>query len=252
MFMNPNMMNPNMMNPNMMNPNMMNPNMMNPNMMNPNMMNPNMMNPNMMNPNMMNPGFNVGMGGFGMNPNQMNMNMFNNINNMNNGTNNFNNMNNNNNFNNMNNGNNNFNNTNNEKVFNDKICNDKIYNNDNNEKIQNSKMKPILPKEINNKKYVEVKDINKIKNNIPILNIIFQASTGLKVNIVSELDCTIKDLFRKYINILGLPERYLGKEIIFLYNAKKMDIDSQDLVSSQFPRDFITVTVVDYNNVIGA
>ena len=63
-------------------------------------------------------------------------------------------------------------------------------------------------------------------------------------------DSATTDPVRMYLKEIGKVPRLSPEEEVEL--AKKMDIDSQDLVSSQFPRDFITVTVVDYNNVIGA
>jgi hypothetical protein len=81
--------------------------------------------------------------------------------------------------------------------------------------------------------------------------IVFEASTGLKVVMnVDGKTTTIKDLIKRYINKIGISETLIGNGILFLMNGKKMDHNSENLVST-FPNT-PKITVFDQNNVIGA
>ena len=83
-----------------------------------------------------------------------------------------------------------------------------------------------------------------------IKNISFEASTGLKLIIKVSDKITIKELIKKYMNKIGLSENYIGKDIIFLFNGGKMDINSEETIKKY--QDFFAITVFDQNNVIGA
>ena len=61
---------------------------------------------------------------------------------------------------------------------------------------------------------------------------------------------TIKELIKKYMNKIGLSENYIAKDIIFLFNGGKMDINSEETIKKY--QDFFAITVFDQNNVIGA
>jgi len=225
-FQNMNMMN-NMMNNNNINNNMM----MNINMM----MNTNMNNNMMMGNNMM---FGNNIMGIGGNNNINAQNMNNNnlfmmfqkwlqgtiVNNVNN--------NNNNNINNNNFNNNNINNTNN--------------NNNNNNNTNNGDQAPkgILER---GEKYMQFK-----VDDCDIRNIKFSASSGLNVMISINKNRPLKDLFKEYAKRVGFPEFHLGENIVFLFNALTIDVHDENPINSLFPKDLITITVIDQKEIIGA
>ena len=267
MMNNMNMMNNNM---NMMNNNM---NMMNNNMMggnNMNFQNMNNMN-NFQNMNNMNNFQNMkNMNNF---QNMKNMNNFQNMNNMNNcqNINNMNNMNNmfmmfqkwlqgqvrntinKNNFtNNMNNFNNNMNNFNNNmnnnnfQLFNNNSNSNTSNNNASNNQDNTGDQAPegILER---GPKYMEFK-----VDDCDIRNIKFSASSGLNVMISINKNKPLKKLFEAYAQRVGFPEFHLGKNIVFLFNALTIDVNDENPINSLFPKDLITITVIDQKEIIGA
>ena len=88
------------------------------------------------------------------------------------------------------------------------------------------------------------------QNNLNLKNISFDASTGLKVILKVPNDTTIKELLKKYVEKIGLSEKVIGTDLIFLFNGGRMDTNSED--SIQKFQDFSSITVFDQNNVIGA
>ena len=86
-----------------------------------------------------------------------------------------------------------------------------------------------------------------------IRNIKFSASSGLNVMISINKNRPLKDLFKEYAKRVGFPEFHLGKEIVFLFNALTIDVnDDKSTINSLFPKDLITITVIDQNEIIGA
>ena len=86
-----------------------------------------------------------------------------------------------------------------------------------------------------------------------IRNINFKASSGLNVMISINKNKPLKDLFIEYAKRVGFPEFHLGKEIVFLFNALTIDVnDDKNTINSLFPKDSITITVIDQNEIIGA
>ena len=86
-----------------------------------------------------------------------------------------------------------------------------------------------------------------------IRNIKFSASSGLHVMISINKNRPLKDLFKEYAKRVGFPEFHLGKEIVFLFNALTIDVnDDKSTINSLFPKDLITITVIDQNEIIGA
>ena len=235
-------------NMNMANMNMLMQNM-NMNSMNPMAMN-NMNFMNMMNNmNCMNNMNNMnGMNGMNMNMmNMMNMNGMNNMNNMwnnngnNNGMNNINNM-----PNSMNNLNNNMSNS-----FNIQNNNNNMsYSSGNvisNNRNQNQQPQELIPR---GDKVIRDTSMNINSNGQKMINVTFDASTGLRVIIAISKNTTVKQLVEKYIERIGIGKNHIGKDIIFLFNGGKMDPFSEDNLQN-FP-DLAIITVFDQNNVIGA
>ena len=223
------------------------------NNMNQNMFQNNM-NQNMFQNNMNNMFNNQNMNNNFNNQNNMNMMMNNplifnmfmqfmnqNMNNMNNMNNNFNNNNMNNNFNN--NMNNNFNNNNMNNNFNNNMNNNN--NNNNNEEPP----KGLLERGNN---LITIENINPYESPNEIKNINLNASSGLNVLVKISNNKTVKDLLLTFANKVGVDKKHLGKEIVFLFNAEKLNVEDSRKVKDVFGGGFSTITVVDQQNVIGA
>ena len=180
--------------------------------------------------------------------NMMNMmnNMNNNMNNMNNPMNNpINNSYNNNFFNN----NNNMGNINNNNMA-YSAGNVNINNNNNNSNNNNNNNNQQEPIELIPRVDKVIRDKNMPINDSNMVNISFDASTGLKVIITTPKNITIKELVKKYINKIGISETHIGKDIIFLFNGGKLEPYSEETINGF--QDFSSITVFDQNNVIGA
>jgi len=187
------------------------------------------------------------------NPNfNFNINNNNNINYMNKRINNFNNNINNNANNNVNNNannnvNNNFNNNFNNNNFNNNgnniYRNFTLYNN-------NKEPKPILPR---SNTLINVPNFEKV-NNGKLINIVFAAGTGLRVNIPVPINTTIEYLLKVYARRLGISENVLGTGIVFLYDALYMEVKDKRTVGEVFhgKQNQYVVTVVDAANVLAA
>ena len=160
---------------------------------------------------------------------------------MNQNMNNMNNMNNNNPFNN--NMNNNFNNNNMNNNFNNNMNNNN--NNNNNEEPP----KGLLERGNN---LITIENINPYESPNEIKNINLNASSGLNVLVKISNNKTVKDLLLTFANKVGVDKKHLGKEIVFLFNAEKLNVEDSRKVKDVFGGGFSTITVVDQQNVIGA
>ena len=166
---------------------------------------------------------------------------------MNNNVNNFNNNINNNNMNNMNNRINNFNNNINNNINNNNRNN--IYRSHNFILNNNNKEpKPILPR---SKTFIKVTDFEK-GNNDYLLNIVFVAGNGLRVNIPIPYNKTVEYLFQVYARKIGISENVLGSGVIFLYDALYMDVKDKRTLGEVFHGNQYVITVVDAANVLAA
>ena len=52
-----------------------------------------------------------------------------------------------------------------------------------------------------------------------MINISFDASTWVKAIITIKKTILLKDIIKKYMEKIGLPERLIGTEIFFLFNG---------------------------------
>ena len=112
----------------------------------------------------------------------------------------------------------------------------------NNNNSQESKS--VLPRNIS---------IRQENNNIPnenMRNIRFDASTGIKIMVKLSKEATLEEAIKQFVRKLGLPERVIEDDLIFLFNGSKLDVHSKKPVKTF--QDFAAITVFDQNNVIGA
>ena len=91
-------------------------------------------------------------------------------------------------------------------------------------------------------------------NEESLRNINFVASSGLKVVIIVPDYITFKELFKLYVKKIGVSDRLLGKELIFIFNALTIEPNDERKISELFTKSFqqMAITVVDSNNVLGA
>jgi hypothetical protein len=94
-------------------------------------------------------------------------------------------------------------------------------------------------------------DINVAKGE-DMMNITFDASTGVKTIVCVKKTTQFKDIFKEYVKKLGLFENVIGKQIVFLFNGKKLDENSEDTPKSLKLQNMASITVFDVGNVIGA
>ena len=90
------------------------------------------------------------------------------------------------------------------------------------------------------------------------LNILFETGTGLKLNIASPLNISVKELLLAYIHKIGIGESLLGNKIFFIVNGRTISSNEQKTVIDYF-RDClygnanqVKVIVLDASNIIGA
>ena len=83
---------------------------------------------------------------------------------------------------------------------------------------------------------------------------IFKTTQGVIRNIQIDGDKTISELIRTYFNRIGKPELFdKQNDICFLYNASRLDFNSQTKVGDFFGlNSFPNILVNDVNNLIGA
>ena len=89
-----------------------------------------------------------------------------------------------------------------------------------------------------------------------IINIIFEASSGLKVVLKASMKTLLPELFQAYLDRLDLRKDYVGSKIVFLYDREKInpfddEFADQTLEDMEFT-NLTNITVLDINNVIGA
>ena len=89
------------------------------------------------------------------------------------------------------------------------------------------------------------------QNNQNIINIVFQANTGLKLILQFPPNITIRDMIKLYMNKLQLSEGYIGNQVIFLLNGQQMDYNSDKKIGNVL-KNYMLITVFDQGGVIGA
>ena len=104
-------------------------------------------------------------------------------------------------------------------------------------------LSPVLPRK-DTPDYVTANGSN-------MMNITIESSAHYVMHLVLPGNTTINGMFKKYLDRLSLPYSHLGKDLVFLYNGKKVDPFSQLTI---FPtlKNNIVITVFDQGGVIGA
>ena len=89
-------------------------------------------------------------------------------------------------------------------------------------------------------------------NNNNVINVNLTASTGFKVIIPAPKDMTFEELFINFANKASIPVSAIGEQVVFLYNAEKLDPKSKSPLSSLIQASIANITVIDQAGIIGA
>ena len=88
--------------------------------------------------------------------------------------------------------------------------------------------------------------------NNDMINVTLIATSGLKVVIPAPKTMSLCQLFKNYVQKVGVPESVIGTKIVFLFNAEKLDYNSQEPIYKFFKNFQANITVLDQANIIGA
>ena len=91
----------------------------------------------------------------------------------------------------------------------------------------------------------------------PRYNVIFETSTGLKINLNAPPFETVNGLLLNFCQKAGVSPNLLKKELIFVYNANYINTSSKDTIQNFFKQnmglnDQAKIIVIDAQNIIGA
>ena len=109
----------------------------------------------------------------------------------------------------------------------------------------------IMEEQIRKNNNLIEKLMNKINfgQNNNIINIIFTATTGLKVAVQVHKDIQINELFKTYMRKIGMEDHLFDEDIYFVRNAVKIDKNDTRRISYSLA-DNSKITVYDLNNKI--
>ena len=142
------------------------------------------------------------------------------------------------------------------RQFNNMITsnNNNYINNFNNEEYIEEANKGNIPRriftQIKNDKQILVNDNN--NNNCPKRNIKFSFSNGSSVMMTVPIDIKVKDLIIAFINQIGFNTSILDKDIYFLFNGSKIDINEEKTLEQMQIFDPSIILVIDTRGVLGA
>ena len=84
------------------------------------------------------------------------------------------------------------------------------------------------------------------------MNIKFQLSSGNKINMVVPETISLKTLLEEFVRKIGFDKKILNRDIYFLYNGIKMDINDIRSVIDLNINDSSIILVVDTKGILGA
>ena len=142
------------------------------------------------------------------------------------------------------------------------------FNKNNNQSNNNNNMKGFQTIEANNTMGTGVKGGNLPRKELPNydsypcykgprINVIFEVSTGPKVNIPAPPNETVEGILNKFCERAGVSPLLLKKEIICVYNATVLNSSDkttiqQFLQNNMGLNDQAKIVVIDAQNIIGA
>ena len=78
------------------------------------------------------------------------------------------------------------------------------------------------------------------------MNIGFESNSGHKKIIATPVDIKVKDLLLAFAEEVNIDKRNLGKNIFFLFNGSKININEEKNIKEYGLRDFSIITVLDF------
>ena len=82
--------------------------------------------------------------------------------------------------------------------------------------------------------------------------IVFQTLAGAKHKIIAPINLQMKDLFKNYVRIIGLSDKFLGKDLFFILNGNKIDVNETRTIKEMGMADNHLIFVMDAKNLVGA
>ena len=91
----------------------------------------------------------------------------------------------------------------------------------------------------------------------PRINVIFEISTGIKLNLPAPPTETVNGLLLKFCQKAGISPNLLIKDLVLIYNANKVEVTNQNTIQNFFKQncglnDQARIVVIDAHNIIGA
>ena len=142
------------------------------------------------------------------------------------------------------------------------------FNHNNNQSNNNNNMKGFQTIEANNSMGTGVKGGNLPRKELPNydsypwykgprINVIFEVSTGPKVNIPAPPNETVEGILNKFCERAGVSPLLLKKEIVCVYNATVLNSSDQTTIQQFLQNnlglnDQAKIVVIDAQNIIGA
>ena len=142
------------------------------------------------------------------------------------------------------------------------------FNKNNNQSNNNNNMKGFQTIEANNTMGTGVKGGNLPRKELPNydsypwykgprINVIFEVSTGPKVNIPAPPNETVEGILNKFCERAGVSPLLLKKEIVCVYNATVLNSSDQTTIEQFLQNnlglnDQAKIVVIDAQNIIGA
>ena len=121
----------------------------------------------------------------------------------------------------------------------------------NNKAPQNNTLINIVNSKIKNNSVLSIYLDNE-DGDCPKVNLNFQTSAGIKHKVIAPNNIQLKDLFKKYIQRLGLEENVLDKDIFFISNALRMNANETRTLHEMKIFDNHLILVMDSRNLVGA
>ena len=92
----------------------------------------------------------------------------------------------------------------------------------------------------------------------PRINVVFEISTGPKINIAAPPTETVEGILFKFCERVGVSPNLLKKELICVYNATYINAFNKDTIQNFFKQNYgfnnlqAKIIVIDAQNIIGA
>ena len=89
-------------------------------------------------------------------------------------------------------------------------------------------------------------------NDSPKVNINFQTTAGTRHKVIAPKNIQMNDLFKHYVQKIGLDESVLGKDLFFISNANRIGINETKTIDEMGITDNHLILVMDSKNLVGA